>query len=139
MTDRGARTCDTSVLVAAMSSWHPRHEVALRAVEESVHVIPAHVLLECYSVLTRLPPPHRRPVALVAEALAGLDLRPVGFPGEECQRLVAALARANLAGGAVYDALVAATARHNRLTLVTTDVRAAATYEAVGVRYELLD
>ena len=36
------------------------------------------------------------------------------------------------------DALVAATAKRASASLLTRDRRAAATYEAVGVRYELL-
>lgn len=46
--------------------------------------------------------------------------------------------RAGLAGGAVYDALVAATAKRASARLLTRDRRAVATYEAVGVDYELL-
>jgi predicted nucleic acid-binding protein len=46
--------------------------------------------------------------------------------------------RAGLAGGAIYDALVAATAKRASASLLTRDRRAAPTYEAVGVRYELL-
>ncbi|MEX2240756.1 MAG: PIN domain-containing protein [Burkholderiales bacterium] len=49
---------DTSVVVAAFASWHEGHAAALRALGRGVRV-PAHVLLESYSVLTRLPPPHR--------------------------------------------------------------------------------
>lgn len=47
--------------------------------------------------------------------------------------------QAGLGGGAIYDALVAASAKHAAATLLTRDRRAVATYEAIGVRYELLD
>ena len=53
-----SRTCDTSVLVPALLSWHPAHEECRAAVVE-VAVLPSHVFLETYSVLTRLPAPHR--------------------------------------------------------------------------------
>jgi predicted nucleic acid-binding protein len=43
-----------------------------------------------------------------------------------------------LAGGALYDAVVAAAARKHKLPLVTCDRRAEATYRVLGVTYELL-
>jgi hypothetical protein len=47
---------DTSVLVAALQSWHEDHERSLAAVAEALEdppvVVPHHVLLETYSVLT---------------------------------------------------------------------------------------
>lgn len=48
------------------------------------------------------------------------------------------MTRKGLAGGAIYVALVAATALHARATLLTRDRRAAATYEAVGADFELI-
>ncbi|MEO8968055.1 MAG: hypothetical protein ABI355_10595 [Solirubrobacteraceae bacterium] len=45
---------------------------------------------------------------------------------------------AGVAGGAVYDALVGAAAREHDLPLVTRDQRAAETYRALAVRFELL-
>ena len=45
--------CDTSVLVPALVSWHEAHERARAAIRE-VSCVPAQVLVECYSVLTRL-------------------------------------------------------------------------------------
>jgi hypothetical protein len=55
---------DTSLVVALFASWHEAHELARKAVPHEVH-LPAHVLLESYSVLTRLPPPHRAPADMV--------------------------------------------------------------------------
>ena len=49
-----------------------------------------------------------------------------------------AVADRGITGGAVYDALVAATAMNAKATLLTRDHRAARTYEAVGVRYRLI-
>ena len=60
---------DTSVVVAAFASWHQGHTSATAALARRPRV-PAHVLLETYSVLTRLPPPHRAPAGLVAAFLA---------------------------------------------------------------------
>jgi predicted nucleic acid-binding protein len=45
---------------------------------------------------------------------------------------------AGITGGAVYDALIAATAHHARATLLTRDSRATAIYEKLGISYELV-
>jgi predicted nucleic acid-binding protein len=41
-------------------------------------------------------------------------------------------------GGAVYDAVVAATAKEARATLLTLDRRAVTTYQLVGADYRLI-
>src|SRR3989442_803666 len=52
------KAADTSVVVAAFASWHDKHESARRALDEGLRLI-EHCALETYSVLTRLPAPHR--------------------------------------------------------------------------------
>ena len=90
-------------------------------------------------MLTRLPSPHRRTPAAVARLLAH------NFPGsrflsaEGAQRLHARLASLGIAGGAAYDALVAATAAEHGITLATRDRRAAQTYRALDIDFELID
>ena len=129
---------DTSVVVPAFASWHEAHDTAIRLLAEDP-VISAHVALEAYSVLTRLPAPHRVPGAIVVTYLdrvfppqrriaASPDLQ-AGFPAH-CARL-------GIDGGGVYDALVAATALEHGATLVTRDRRAAPLYRAVGVEVRL--
>ena len=54
------------------------------------------------------------------------------------QELLARLAGAGIAGGAVYDALVGAAALEHRLRLATRDRRAIETYRALGVDLEIL-
>jgi predicted nucleic acid-binding protein len=49
-------------------------------------------------------------------------------------RLPDLLSRLGIAGGAVYDALVALAAAEHGADLATRDVRAKATYETVGAR-----
>jgi predicted nucleic acid-binding protein len=44
----------------------------------------------------------------------------------------------DIVGGAVYDALVAATARQEGATLVSLDRRAARTYGALGARHRIV-
>lgn len=129
---------DTSVVVAAFASWHEGHASAAAALARRPRV-PAHVLLETYSVLTRLPPPHRAPAGLVAAFLAERFSRPpLVLPAAEHVRLVGRAAETGIVGGGIHDALVGATVRHARGRLLTRDRRAAPTYERVGVEYELI-
>lgn len=129
---------DTSVVVAAFASWHEGHEAALRALRRGVR-LPAQVMVESYSVLTRLPPPHRAAAPVVESFLAErFPDAPLTLPGSEVRVLLRAMAAAEVAGGAIYDALIAATARHWTAPLLTRDRRAAATYEKVGARYEMV-
>lgn len=129
---------DTSVVVAGFASWHDAHGPAVRVLSRAPR-IPAHVALETFSVLTRLPPPHRTAPSLVAEFL---DQRfgddPLTLDGKAQVELVARAARRGISGGAVYDALVGATAASAGATLLTLDRRAVRTYERFEVTYELI-
>lgn len=129
---------DTSVVVAAFASWHEGHPSAAAALARKPRV-PAHVLVEAYSVLTRLPPPHRAPADLVATFLAERFAEaPLVLPARAHLALVETSARSGLAGGAIYDALIAATARHAGATLLTRDQRARSVYDRMKVRYEIV-
>lgn len=130
---------DTSVVVAGFASWHEGHRSAAAALARKPRV-PAHVLVEAYSVLTRLPPPHRAPADLVATFLAERFREPpLVLPARAHLELVATSARNGLAGGAIYDALIAATARHAGATLLTRDQRARSVYDRMRVRHELVE
>jgi len=113
--------------VAAVCSWHEHHqatveELARRTRQREEMVAAAPVLIEAYSVLTRLPPPYRlRPADALAvmegswsraevAALAGTDIWPLlrGLPGS------------GIAGGSTYDAVVAACARKARVDVILT-------------------
>ena len=129
---------DTSVAVAAFASWHERHGPALTAVSQGTRLV-GQVALETYAVLTRLPPPHRAPAALVVEFLAGNFVQPIlSLPPREHGKLLATCSEAHIVGGAVYDAVVAATSIHAGIKLVTLDRRALPTYEALGADVRLL-
>lgn len=129
---------DTSVVVAGFASWHEGHRAAVAALERRPRLL-AHVALESFSVLTRLPPPHRvRPDLVSAFLRAHFSERPLALPAAAHLRLLDEATRAGIAGGAVYDALVAATARHAGATLLSRDLRAIRVYELLGVSYELV-
>ena len=130
---------DSSVAIAAFGEWHELNEPAARVLDEGA-AIPAHAQLETYSVLTGFPPPHRAPADLVVTWLKDRFSRVLPPPGGQEQReMLALLARSGRIGGAVYDALVALTARRAGATLVTADRRAAAIYELIGVEFRRLD
>lgn len=95
-------------------------------------VLPGHVLLELYSVLTRLPAPHRLTPAAASQALGSLNLEVCTLPADRHHQLVRDVAAAGVRGGATYDALIGATAAHHNLTVLSRDRRARATYDAVG-------
>ena len=129
---------DTSVVVAAFASWHEGHAASAAALSRRPRV-PAHVILESYSVLTRLPAPHTAAAGTVREFLH-LRFRalPLVLSAKAYAALIAEAAAAGIVGGAVYDALIAFTAKSAGAVLLTRDRRALPTYERIGVRFELL-
>jgi predicted nucleic acid-binding protein len=130
---------DTSVVVPGLLSWHEQHERCRDALVGSS--IPAHALIESYSVMTRLPSPHRVEGSVARTLLqAWFSPEQVIPASSRLQRHIVQRAEAlDLEGGAVYDALIALTAASRDELLLTRDARAARTYEALGVRFELLD
>jgi predicted nucleic acid-binding protein len=128
------KVADTSVVVAAFASWHEHHQQARKALDGGLHMVD-HCALETYSVLTRLPPPHRCAAAVVRDFLrvrfAGDFLR---LDGRAYKDFVFALPEHSVTGGGSYDALVAATVAAHSASLVTCDRRAASVYETYGVR-----
>jgi predicted nucleic acid-binding protein len=100
----------------------------------------AHVASETYSVLTRLPPPHRLVSADTAVIIAArLPSTYVTLDASTYAKAPARLASAGVSGGATYDGLIALTALEHDLELLTRDRRAERTYRALNVPYQLLD
>lgn len=133
------RAADTSFVIAAFASWHEHHASARRALDGGVRLI-EHCALETYSVLTRLPPPHRSPGTVVRDFIRTRFPDPFLRLGAQAYKdFVLGLPERDVAGGAAYDALVAATAAGCRAELVTCDRRAAAVYEKYGVRTRFLN
>jgi len=132
------KAADTSLVVAAFASWHEHHESARRVLDGGVRLI-EHCALETYSVLTRLPPPHRSPGLVVREFIRTRFPAPfLRLSADAYKDFVLALPEHDVTGGAAYDALVAATAAASRAELVTCDRRAAGVYETYGVRTKCL-
>ncbi len=134
----GGRVVDTSVVVAAFSSWHEQHDVAQGAIRIGVGVV-GHVVIESYSVLTRLPEPHRAPPELVRDFLAAtFPGAPLTLDDNAVRALPARLVACGVSGGATFDGLIALTAAGHHATLLSLDRRAAETYRQCNVRFELL-
>jgi len=123
---------DTSCLVAAVSPWHQHHAATRKELERrhaagDTPVLAAHGLAEAYSVLTRLPEPHRlRPEDALGLIEANWSkARLVTLAAAEYWQVLRRCREAVIAGGAVYDALIAACARKARVgTVLTWDTSA---------------
>jgi predicted nucleic acid-binding protein len=136
---RVKQTPDSSIAVAALLSDHLAHEAASEALAACSATI-AHVAAETYSVLTRLPPPHRADESTVAEALARrLPSAHVTLDASDHVGAPRHLAAGGIGGGATYDGLIALTAIEHDLELVSRDRRAARTYRVLGARFKLIE
>lgn len=132
------RAVDSSVALAAILTDDDKHDAAEQALSDSNRTI-AHVTAETYSVLTRLPPPHRLDATTAARLIeARLPSERVTLDADVHATAVSRLARAQISGGATYDGLIAITALEHDLELVSADRRAARTYNALGVRFHLI-
>jgi predicted nucleic acid-binding protein len=133
-------TPDSSVVIAAFASWNQHHEAAVEALATAdVNDLVAHTEIESYSVLTRLPEPFRAAPDLVAEYLS--DGYPGGrmvLPERERRKLVKRFAGLSISGGAVYDAMTAATAAYHGHSLLSCDQRAAPVYALLDVEVAYL-
>src|SRR6266545_501324 len=129
---------DTSIAVALTVADHEHHEATFRALGSRRLGLAGHAAFETFSVLTRLPPPARRTPATVARLLAASFPHSRFLGAEAAGSLLARLGTIEIAGGAVYDALVGAVANEHGLPLATRDRRALETYRALDVRVELL-
>ena len=124
---------DTSVAVALVMTSHVAHRAVRRQLRGRDLVLTQHSLAETYSVLTRLPGDAR---VAPADAVRLIDAnfgRPALVPAATAATVPALLAELEIVGGSVYDGLVGLAAKANDLPLATRDLRAAATYDAIGV------
>jgi predicted nucleic acid-binding protein len=129
---------DTSVVVAAFSSWHVHHQRARAAMRDGPH-LPSHAAAQAYSVLTRLPNPYRSSPELVhAYLFRAFGDRTLPTGDSSIIDLLGELAPLGIAGGAAYDALIGLTARIHDATLITLDGRARETYDRLRVRTMML-
>jgi predicted nucleic acid-binding protein len=106
---------DASCLVPLMSSWHPHHEATVRTLEalkqrKALLITSTQAVVECFSVLTRLPNqiriPPREAYERIRENLFG-NFQVVGFDPNTCWLTLDAVSARDLGGGLIYDAIIA--------------------------------
>lgn len=111
-------TADTSCVVAAVCGWHEHHAAAADEIGNRLDrgdrlAVAAHVLIEAYAVLTRLPPPHRLAPSDAWTLIRANFVEQAGITaltGPEHVTLLGKLASANIRGGRTYDIVIAASA-----------------------------
>lgn len=132
------RVADTSIAVAAFASWHEHHQAARQLLDDEIRLV-EHCALETYSVLTRLPAPHRSPETLVREFIASRFPSPyLRLNAQAYRKFLLGLPEQGISGGASYDALVAASAAAHGAELYSLDRRAATLYAKYGVAVTFL-
>jgi toxin FitB len=124
---------DTSVAVPLLVRSHHDHADVVRWWNGQEIALSGHALAETYSVLTRLPGDARLSPADAARLLNARFASPLVLNSSPARKLPDTLSRLGIAGGAVYDALVALAAKQHGIALATRDARARGTYDAVGV------
>ena len=125
---------DTSVAVPLLVRSHVDHAAVARWWNGQEIALSGHVLAETYSVLTRLPGDARLAPSDAARLLKARFSAPLLLGSRRARTLPDTLSRLGIAGGAVYDALVALAAQEHVAALATRDARARGTYDAVGVK-----
>ncbi len=130
---------DTSAAVALVVADHEHHAATTRALGRRRVGLAGHAAFETFSVLTRLPAPARRAPEVVVRLLEASFPATRFLGARDAEALLGRLAGLGIAGGAVYDALVAAVAVAHDLPLATRDERALDVYRALDVDVQLLD
>lgn len=123
---------DTSVSIPLLVQTHASHSEVAEWLDDREVALCGYALAETYSVLTRLPGDLRLEPADAARLISERFTDPLLLGRRTSRRLPAILAELKIAGGAVYDAIVALAAVEHTATLATRDNRARATYELLG-------
>jgi predicted nucleic acid-binding protein len=129
---------DTSVAVPLIATGHPAHAIVNEWAAGLSLCLPAHALVETYSVLTRLPGDARVSPADATEAIDANFGEVVHLSAARQSGVHRDLSDRAIVGGAVYDALICLAAADAGLPLATRDARARATFEALGVQVEVV-
>ena len=129
---------DTSVALPLLLERHTEHDTVQRWSTGRELALSGHALAETYSVLTRLPGDMRLTAGDAALLISARFAPALVLDSRTAARLPTVLADLDIAGGAVYDAIVGLAARDNDCILATRDARARGTYEAVGVAVEIV-
>jgi predicted nucleic acid-binding protein len=129
---------DTSVAVPLAVWNHPDHQLVMDWAANRDLWLSGHAAAETYSVLTRLPAELALSPQDAAEVIRRSFAGVLGLSSKAFERAHLRFATLGIAGGAVYDALVALAAEEHGALLVTRDMRALSTYDALGTLTETL-
>jgi predicted nucleic acid-binding protein len=131
---------DSSVVIAALAPWHDAHQPARSALAGAEVRLPAHVAFEATSALSRMPEGRRIAATVVFEALQRGFTKPwLAMDGEGLRKALEQAIDAGVRGGALYDALIAATASAHDAELLSADQRALPTYRTMGALVRFID
>lgn len=127
----GGIAFDTSVIVAALSTWHEHHQAAQARLNDALGakikpILPLPAILESYSIMTRLPPKYRVSAHTAHHLLNQLTTQVdvVALEGIEVWLLIDQIAKASIIGGAAHDAHIVACAKKSGADqLATFNVR----------------
>ncbi len=106
---------DTSVLVPVFLEDHPHHAASIAlfsTCQPEAAYCAAHSLAELYSTLTRIPAPHRASPdqAIKCGKKIAARLRLISLDGPATLAAIKNSASQGIAGGTIYDALIASCA-----------------------------
>jgi predicted nucleic acid-binding protein len=125
---------DSSVTIAAAAPWHVAHHAAVSAMANDQPSLIAHVAFETTAALSRMPEGQRLAPTTVLEWLERrFPTEWLSLPAGAARNTLRAAVDHGIRGGALYDALIGATAAHHGYRLLSADRRAASTYAALNV------
>ena len=110
-----------------VAEWHEHHEPTTKSYRARLNrgetpVIPVHALLECYSVLTRLPHPLRTNPESAAQVLTNYfaDAEIAGLESNLGWSVIRSASALGIGGGRIYDAAIAAAVAEAGATVLVT-------------------
>lgn len=133
-----ASALDTSVALPLLVQTHEAHDEVVQWWAGQPIALAGHAVAETFSVLTRLPGDLRMSPDGAARLMEARFAEPYLLGSRTMRKLPSILGRRGVAGGAVYDALVALAAVEHDVPLVTRDARARSTYELAGATVVVL-
>ena len=115
-------------MIAAVCSWHEHHSRAAAEIQQRLQrrdrmIMAAPALVEAYSVLTRLPPPHRlspEDSMMLLEANFIKGVRMIALQAGDYQDLLRQAPKNGIAGGQTYDAVIAMCAIKTKASALLT-------------------
>jgi predicted nucleic acid-binding protein len=129
---------DTSAAIALIAPTAELHAAVTKRTRGVMLGLAGHAVFETYSVLTRLPGELRLSAAGARAVIEANFPASVFLTPQASTRALATLTDAGIAGGAVYDGLVALAAASAGIPLLSCDRRALPIYTALSVRVEIL-